>query len=148
MTDSQVVASLDKLKCDLTAILNSLQGCVEELNEKVRNQVFEFLHTNKSMNVQFLFSEVEKKFSISKEKAMGYVTEYIHSNATKEYVLEEKPVVKLRTSSGIRIWNSFVDMVREEMGPSVKYEDVVKKARAMKQSDPSSYTLFAENWTP
>jgi len=90
------------------------------------------------MDIVYLLSEVEKKFTIPRKKTEAYVIEYIHSK--KETTAKPK-------NTGIRIWNSFVDMVREEM-PSAKYEEVVKKARAMKQSDPISYKLFAENWTP
>ena len=63
----------------------------------------------------------------------------------------KEPVKKSSKKSGFLIWNSFLELVKSEMesdGSQVKYDDVVKRAIEMKKSDPESYKLFSETWTP
>jgi hypothetical protein len=63
----------------------------------------------------------------------------------------KEPVKKVSKKSGFLVWNSFLDLVKNEMesdGSEVKYDDLVKKALEMKRSDPESYRLFSETWTP
>jgi hypothetical protein len=63
----------------------------------------------------------------------------------------KEPVKKVSKKSGFLVWNSFLDLVKSEMesdGSQVKYDDLVKRALEMKRSDPESYRLFSETWTP
>ena len=67
---------------------------------------------------------------------------------------EQKPKRVIKTkklSDGIKIWNSFLKIVKVELdasGVSLSYEDLIKKAKEMKEADPSAYELFASTWTP
>jgi hypothetical protein len=102
-------------------------------------------------------SFLQKRFGFTKAKAEQYVFEYI-DNYTKlrsEYSEVKKAegprVIKLKKSNAMAIWNSFLQIVKAEMesgGVLVKYEDVRKKAIEMKESDPESYKVFSDNWTP
>ena len=63
-----------------------------------------------------------------------------------------KRIVKVKkVSDGIKIWNSFLKIVKLEMeasGDTVGYDDLVKKAKEMKEADKSAYELFSSTWTP
>ena len=67
-------------------------------------------------------------------------------------VVVVKRVIKAKKiSDGIQVWNSFLKIVKVEMeagGVEVKYDDVVKRAREMKESDKEEYQLFSSTWTP
>jgi hypothetical protein len=69
-----------------------------------------------------------------------------HAQAPKaRRVLKSK-----KPSDGIKIWNSFLKIVKAEMeatGTPTGYDDVVKKAKEMKEADPSAYELFSSTWT-
>jgi hypothetical protein len=62
-----------------------------------------------------------------------------------------KRVIKTKkVSDGIKIWNSFLKVVRAEVeatGNAIPYEDLVKKAKEMKEADPGAYELFSSTWT-
>jgi hypothetical protein len=63
----------------------------------------------------------------------------------------KEPVKKVSKKGGFLVWNSFVELVKSEMesdGSKVKYDDLIKKSLEMKRSDPESYRLFSETWTP
>ena len=63
-----------------------------------------------------------------------------------------KRVVKVKKmSDGIKIWNSFLKIIKAEMeasGVIATYEELVKKAKEMKEADTSAYELFSATWTP
>ena len=63
-----------------------------------------------------------------------------------------KRVIKTKKmSDGIQVWNSFLKVAKVELdasGVSLSYEDLVKKAKEMKEADPTAYQLFASTWTP
>jgi hypothetical protein len=63
-----------------------------------------------------------------------------------------KRVVKVKkTSDGIKIWNSFIKIVKTEMeanGEQFTYDDIIKRAKEMKEADKSAYELFSATWTP
>jgi hypothetical protein len=66
---------------------------------------------------------------------------------------QQRRVIKLKKSNsdGIKIWNSFLKIVKadlEKNGPQLNYEDLVKKAKEMKDADKDAYALFSSNWTP
>lgn len=55
-----------------------------------------------------------------------------------------------KVSDGIQIWNSFLKVVRAEVdatGNTMAYDDLVKKAKEMKEADPAAYQLFSSTWT-
>jgi len=75
--------------------------------------------------------------------------------ATTETIIT--PVLKKRVlgvkkmTDASRIWYSFIKMVQAEMeatGEKPKYEDVLKKAKEMKDGDKDAYQLFSSTWTP
>lgn len=74
------------------------------------------------------------------------------TGATAENTPVAKRVIKAKkTSDGIQVWNSFLKNVKAEMeagGVEVKYDDIVKRAREMKESDKEAYQLFSATWTP
>ena len=67
------------------------------------------------------------------------------ANDTTQEAHEPKP-------KGVLIWNAFINTVKAEMmqgkaGEEPSYNDVMKKAQELKEEDPISYRLFADNWT-
>lgn len=64
---------------------------------------------------------------------------------------KKNPEALKRNSDAIKIWNSFLKIVKTEMeatGTPMSYEDVVKRAKEMKEADKSAYDLFSATWTP
>ena len=65
--------------------------------------------------------------------------------------IKQKRILKSKKSSdGIKIWNSFLKIVKAEIeaaGGSAAYDDLVKKAKEMKEADPAAYELFSSTWT-
>lgn len=53
--------------------------------------------------------------------------------------------------NALQVWNSFVNTVKLEIlqstGAEPSYNEALKKACEMKDADPDSYKLFAENWS-
>jgi len=75
------------------------------------------------------------------------------SGATGEVNLVQpvKRVISSKKSTiALAIWNSFVKVVQAEMeatGIKPAYDEVVKKAREMKESDQDAYNLFSSTWS-
>jgi len=65
----------------------------------------------------------------------------------------DAPEVTLDTPkpNALQVWNSFVNTVKLEMmhstGVEPSYNEYFKKAQEMKDADPDSYKLFADNWS-
>jgi len=63
---------------------------------------------------------------------------------------KQKRVIKTKKiSDGIKIWNSFLKVVKLELdavGKPVSYDELVKKAKEMKEADPIAYGLFSSTW--
>jgi hypothetical protein len=65
----------------------------------------------------------------------------------------DAPEVTLDTQkpNALQVWNSFVNTVKLEMmhstGVEPSYNEYFKKAQEMKDADPDSYKLFADNWS-
>jgi hypothetical protein len=74
------------------------------------------------------------------------------SDTEKPAPAVEKRVIKIKKNSdGINIWNSFLKVVKTEMekdGAQVSYEEVVKRAKEMKEADKPAYELFSSTWAP
>lgn len=66
--------------------------------------------------------------------------------------LKEKRVIGVKKiSDASKVWYSFLKTVQAEMeatGEKPKYEDVLKKAKEMKDGDKEAYQLFSSTWTP
>jgi hypothetical protein len=65
----------------------------------------------------------------------------------------DAPEVTLDTQkpNALQVWNSFVNTVKLEImhstGVEPSYNEYFKKAQEMKDADPDSYKLFADNWS-
>jgi hypothetical protein len=65
----------------------------------------------------------------------------------------DAPEVTLDTPkpNALQVWNSFVNTIKLEIfhstGVEPPYNEYLKKAQEMKEADPDSYKLFAENWS-
>ena len=65
----------------------------------------------------------------------------------------DAPEVTLDTPkpNALQVWNSFVNTIKLEIfhstGVEPSYNEYLKKAQEMKEADPDSYKLFAENWS-
>lgn len=79
--------------------------------------------------------------------------------APAEAPVIKKTIIKLKKKldepkpKGVLIWNAFMNTVKAEMMQAdttvePPYNDIVKKAQELKESDPDSYKLFSDNWTP
>ena len=74
-------------------------------------------------------------------------------------VVKKKTVIRLKKPEtqegkpkGVLIWNAFMNTVKTEMmqgngGVEPSYNDIMKKAQELKEADPVSYKLFADNCT-
>jgi hypothetical protein len=73
--------------------------------------------------------------------------------------VSKKTVIKLKKKAeepkpkGVLIWNAFMNTVKAEMMQTdttiePSYNDIIKKAQELKESDPDSYKLFSDNWAP
>ena len=74
----------------------------------------------------------------------------VNSDLT-EPVKEKRVLGVKKISDASKIWYSFVKTVQAEMettGEKVKYEDILKKAKEMKDGDKEGYKLFSSTWTP
>lgn len=53
--------------------------------------------------------------------------------------------------NALQVWNSFVNTIKLEMfhstGVEPSYNEYLKRAQEMKEADPDSYKLFADNWS-
>lgn len=110
---------------DLIHVLNKIQ---EDLSRLVED-----MNTILSYNTQCDNKKVKQK----------------KANAEKSPA-EKSPAEKSNKTSGLLIWNSFLNIVKNEMesdGSEVKYGDLIKKAVEMKKGDPEGYKLFSETWT-
>jgi len=78
-------------------------------------------------------------------------TEAQVAGSTPTVQVERRVLGVKKISDASKIWHSFVKVVQAEMeatGVKVKYEDVVKKAKEMKNGDRDAYRLFSSTWTP
>jgi hypothetical protein len=173
MTDAEIIQHIGKLQNDLASAVNEMNSLFGELKgfapapkpsftsiDEERSHVFRFMFNLQDSGITNMINSdsfLQKRFGFTKAKAEQYVFEYI-DNYTKlrsEYSEVKKAegprVIKLKKSNAMAIWNSFLQIVKAEMesgGVLVKYEDVRKKAIEMKESDPESYKVFSDNWTP
>lgn len=88
----------------------------------------------------------------AKAAKMKKVEPVVSSESTPPPVKEKRVIHTTKKSSdALKIWNSFLKVVQAEMesgGEKVKYDDVVRRAKEMKESDQEAYQLFSSTWTP
>lgn len=152
LTDEQVMCKLIELECELKDTFQELNKFIKEATS-IQEDSPSILSFIKKIHELGLMSNAEayiqKKFNLSSDKARGYIIQFIDNYPY--LTVEKKPEQKKPSSKSLQVWNSFLKVVRSEMeedDSKVSYEDVVKKAREMKDSDQDSYKLFAESWTP
>jgi hypothetical protein len=72
---------------------------------------------------------------------------------SKKVLAPKPPDLTLDTQkpNALQVWNSFVNTVKLEIfhstGLEPSYNEYLKKAQEMKEADPESYKLFADNWS-
>lgn len=162
----------DKLKLRITEIQELLSHKSDYMlflnTHEERDNVMNFLSNLEKKNLLNILDSddcLQKIFGFSADKAKAYVFDYVCNDSSKVEPVKtlsenistpQKKTFKIKKeepvkSRAILIWNSFLNIVKLEMEANnevVKYDDVVAKAKEMKDSDPSSYKLFSENWTP
>jgi hypothetical protein len=94
----------------------------------------------------------------ARAKAKAEVVSIVEA-PTEAPTIKKKTVIRLKKSDtqepkpkGVLIWNAFMNMVKDDMmrssnGVEPSYNDIMKKAQELKESDPVSYKLFADNCT-
>jgi hypothetical protein len=95
-----------------------------------------------------------EELQIAKAKKLEHSKEIlVESTVTsEEKLVKPRRILKSKkTSDGIKIWNSFLKVVKAELdaaGTVISYDDLIKKAKEMKEADKSAYELFSATWTP
>ena len=78
------------------------------------------------------------------------IPEIVNSDSTP-HVKEKRVLGVKKIPDASKIWYSFVKTVQAEMeasGEKPRYEDILKKAKEMKDGDKEAYKLFSSTWTP
>jgi DNA repair ATPase RecN len=153
ITDDQLMKRVMNLENELKDTLTQVNSILKKNVEFEDDSVFSFLKKLHAIGlITRAESYIQRKYNVSYEIAVAYVIQFIEGYPSMEKKKEESEVVhKKPPSKSLQVWNSFLKVVRTELemnGSNVSYDDVVKKAREMKESDQDSYKLFAENWTP
>ena len=114
---------------------------------KARQYLFDFID-----NCQ----ELEPLYSRS-NNTVSKVPDVPKKNVLKsKKVLAPKPdapevAVDTPKPNALQVWNSFVNTIKLEMfhstGVEPSYNEYLKRAQEMKEPDPDSYKLFADNWS-
>ena len=141
-----------QITCESTSVISS-----DTISEQVKKRKGPKPYSEMSPE-ELAATKAKKMEKLQMAKAVEASTDQILATplATPLARPEDLPVVKRvikakKTSDGIQVWNSFLKIVKAEMeasGVEVKYDDVVKRAREMKESDKEAYQLFSSTWTP
>lgn len=157
-----VFGSLDEERAQVMRSLFSLRdlGIVNMMNAdeylqkrfgftqaKARQYLFDFIDNcqeleplySRSNNTVSKVPDVPKKTVLKSKKVLAP-----KPDAPQVAVDTPKP-------NALQVWNSFVNTIKLEMfhstGVEPSYNEYLKKAQEMKEADPDSYKLFAENWS-
>lgn len=89
---------------------------------------------------------------LKKKKKTILLLKKPEAQVPKPEAQEPKPEAQEPKPKGVLIWNAFMNMVKDDMmrvngGTEPSYNDIMKKAQEMKEADPVSYKLFADNCT-
>ena len=157
-----VFASLDDERAQVMRSLFALRdlGIVNMMNAdeylqkrfgftqaKARQYLFDFIDNcqelellySRSNNTVSKVPDVPKKTVLKSKKVLA-----LKLDAPEVAVDTQKP-------NALQVWNSFVNTVKLEIfhstGLEPPYNEYLKKAQEMKEADPESYKLFADNWS-
>lgn len=157
-----VFGSLDEERAQVMRSLFSLRdlGIVNMMNAdeylqkrfgftqaKARQYLFDFIDNCKELELLYSRSnntvskvpDVPKKTVLKSKKVLAPKLD-----APEVAVDTPKP-------NALQVWNSFVNTIKLEMfhstGVEPSYNEYLKKAQEMKEADPDSYKLFADNWS-
>ena len=157
-----VFASLDDERAQVMRSLFALRdlGIVNMMNAdeylqkrfgftqaKARQYLFDFIDNcqelellySRSNNTVSKVPDVPKKTVLKSKKVLA-----LKLDASEVAVDTQKP-------NALQVWNSFVNTVKLEIfhstGLEPPYNEYLKKAQEMKEADPESYKLFADNWS-
>ena len=153
ITDDQLMKRVVSLENELKDTLVQVNSILKNNVEFEDDSVFNFLKKLHDIGlITRAESYIQRKYNVSYEIAVAYVIQFIENYHGLDKKKNEPEIVyKKPPSKSLQVWNSFLKVVRTELemnGDTVSYDDIVKKAREMKDSDPESYKLFADNWTP
>ena len=157
-----VFGSLDEERAQVMRSLFSLRdlGIVNMMNAdeylqkrfgftqaKARQYLFDFIDNcqeleplySRSNNTVSKVPDVPKKTVLKSKKVLAP-----KPDAPEVAVDTPKP-------NALQVWNSFVNTIKLEMfhstGVEPSYNEYLKRAQEMKEADPDSYKLFADNWS-
>lgn len=153
LLDKELMQRVINLESELKDTYEELSSILKQSvpSEEEMNSVFNFIKKIHEVGlISRAESYIQRRFNVSYEKAEGYLIQFIE-NYPNGFSLKKKSIQNKAPSKTLQIWNSFLKVVRSELeknGMKVTYDEVVKKAREMKDSDQDSYKLFADNWTP
>lgn len=97
-------------------------------------------------------AEAKAKKAIRDSSKPAEGDQLVSDVTTKKTVLKVKKIKSDEPKpKGVLIWNAFMNTVKAEMMQAdstvePSYNDIMKKAQEMKETDPESYKLFSENW--
>jgi len=153
ITDDQLMKRVMSLENELKDTLTQVNSILKKNVEFEDDSVFSFLKKLHAIGlITRAESYIQRKYNVSYEIAVAYVIQFIEGYPSVEKKKDEPELIyKKPPSKSLQVWNSFLKVVRTELemnGPPASYDEVVKKAREMKDSDQDSYKLFADNWTP
>lgn len=157
-----VFASLDDERAQVMRSLFALRdlGIVNMMNaDEYLQKRFGFTQAKAR---QYLFDYIDNCQELDKLYSRPNYTPIPEPLVLKKTVLKSKKVTTTNVSppdvniatlkpNALQVWNSFVNTVKLEMlqstGAEPSYNEALKKACEMKDADPDSYKLFAENWS-
>ena len=157
-----VFGSLDEERAQVMRSLFSLRGLgiVNMMNaDEYLQKRFGFTQAKAR---QYLFDFIDNSQELEPLYSCSNNTVSKVPDVPKKTVLKSKkvlapkpdaPEVTLDTPkpNALQVWNSFVNTIKLEIfhstGVEPSYNEYLKKAQEMKEADPDSYKLFAENWS-
>lgn len=157
-----VFGSLDEERAQVMRSLFSLRdlGIVNMMNaDEYLQKRFGFTQAKAR---QYLFDFIDncKELELLYSRSNNTVSKVL--DVPKKTVLKSKKVLAPKLDApevavdtpkpnALQVWNSFVNTIKLEMfhstGVEPSYNEYLKKAQEMKEADPDSYKLFADNWS-
>lgn len=157
-----VFGSLDEERVQVMRSLFSLRdlGIVNMMNAdeylqkrfgftqaKARQYLFDFIDNCKEL--ELLYSRSNN--TVSKVPDLPKKTVLKSKKVLAPKLDAPEVAVDTPKPNALQVWNSFVNTIKLEMfhstGVEPSYNEYLKKAQEMKEADPDSYKLFADNWS-
>ena len=145
---------LDKEKADgfLFSYIENLQEISQKLSSQEVPPVVAQVEQKKRKGPKPYSEMTPEELEAAKAKRQEKISGNLQVVAEKPAAVVDKRIIKVKkTSDAINIWNSFLKVVKAELekdGTQVSYDEVVKRAKEMKESDKPAYELFSSTWTP